>query len=80
MGKQEAVLKATAERSPLPGMSSILHCPPCPRGKKGPVRGVPGQGEGEGAGEISSTLPYTALPHMVLALKGLRTIRNLSSF
>ncbi len=27
--KQEAVLKATAVRSPLPVMSSILPCPPC---------------------------------------------------
>ena len=34
-------------RSPLPVMSSILPCP----------------GGGEGAGDISSTLPYTALPH-----------------
>ncbi len=27
--QQEAVLKATAVRSPFPVMSSILHCPPC---------------------------------------------------
>ncbi len=32
---------------------------------------------GEGAGDISSTLPYTALPHVwCFALKGLRTMRG----
>ncbi len=57
--EQEAVLKATAVRSPLPVMSSILPCPPLSLGVGGSGRGV----KGEGAGEISSTLPYTAPPH-----------------
>ncbi len=58
--QQEAVLKATAVRSPLPVMSSILPCPPClPQvmlstgwgGSRG--RGVQGWGvwaRGEGLG------------------------------
>ncbi len=74
--EQEAVLKATAVRSPLLVMLLILPCPPClaqvictPQGQGGPGRGEEGlwEGEGvlrgEGAGDISSTLPYTALPH-----------------
>ncbi len=40
-----------------PVMSSILPCPPYLLCRGG------GPGKGEGAGYISSTLPYTALPH-----------------
>ncbi len=49
--KQEAVLKATAVRSPLPVMSLILPCPPCLQqggggsgGRGSRNRGVQGQG------------------------------------
>ncbi len=49
--EQEAVLKATAVRSPLPVMSSILRCPPCLvvgglAGKWGGLAGGSGRGEG----------------------------------
>ncbi len=79
MNEQEAVLKATAVRSPLPVMLSILPCPPCLPQVMLSAGGVQGQGgsrgrgfrqgegarvlRGEGAGDTSSTLPYTALPH-----------------
>ncbi len=43
--EQEAVLKATAVRSPLPVMSSILPWPPCPVGGGGS-----GRGRGRGLG------------------------------
>ncbi len=72
--KQEAVLKATAVQSPLPVMSPIPPCPPC---LPGGVRGEGGSGVGgtwEGAGDIQSTLPYTALPHGASPQNGLRTI------
>ncbi len=76
--KQEAVLKATAVRSPLPVMSSILPCPPLlsvqiqqqqsiggvgDRGVGG--RGVGGRGLGLGAGGRGHFihLAFTALPH-----------------
>ncbi len=84
--KQEAVLKATAVRSPLPAghvidssLSSLSFPCVCVWGGSSEGRGVQwgegvqqgdGVGEGEGvggrgrgAGDISSTLPYTALPH-----------------
>ncbi len=87
--KQEAVLKATAVRSPLRRrlchkfflvhqfflVLLVFHQSCCPQGglvgegdpAGGPVGGgwweVRGLGEGEGAGDISATLPYTALPH-----------------
>ncbi len=54
--KQEAVLKATAVRNPLQVMSSILPCPCLLCGGGG------GSGGGRGAGDISATLPYIALP------------------
>ncbi len=88
--QKEAVLKATAVRSPLPVMLLILPCPPCLPGQGGPG-GRPGQGvqaggsrlggPGWGAGDILSNLPYILHYHMVLAIKGLRTIRlHLGSF
>ncbi len=105
--KQEAVLKATAVRSPLPVisvMSSILPCPPClpqvmqtqilfhqcksnrgggsrlgegvQAGRSRPGGGGPGQGEG-GGGKGRFHPPCHILHyHMVLALKGLRTITH----
>ncbi len=72
--EQEAVLKATAVQSPLPVMSLILPCPPYPQvmqatGGSKRVEGE-GRGLGEGAGDISSTLPYILHDHMVLRPKG----------
>ena len=48
VNKQEAVLKATAVRSPLPVMSLILPCPPCLPWGGGLGAGGAGQG-GSGA-------------------------------
>ncbi len=79
--QQEAVLKATAVRSPLPVMLSILPCPPWlstwgvwgqgVQGQGDPGRGVGGGGGGggAGAGDISSTLPLLHY-HMVLRPQG----------
>ncbi len=44
--QQEAVLKATAVRSPLPVMSSILPCPPYGGGLAGGGEGGSGRGGG----------------------------------
>ena len=83
--KQEAVLKATAVRSPLPVMSSILPCPPClpqvmqtflphhphllPTEGGSSHRGVQAGGQG------TFHPPCHVLHfHMVLAPKGLRTM------
>ncbi len=69
------VLKATAVRSPLQAgnvidssLSSLSSSQGGPAGGEGSSRGGGwGRGggwvEGKGAGDISSTLPYTALPH-----------------
>ncbi len=76
--KQEAVLKATVVRSPLPAGNVIdsslssLSSPP-PAGRE--VRSGEGVhqregGWGEGAGDISSTLPYILHYHMVLRPQG----------
>ncbi len=86
--KQEAVLKATAVRSPLPVMSPIPPCPPCLPwggwgwgglgaggfGGRGRGRGRGLGGRGQGAGDISATLPYILHYHMVLCPK--RTSHN----
>ncbi len=63
--KQETVLKATAVRSPLPVMSLILPCPPLSSVQIQQQQSMGGGwgAVGGGAGDISSTLPYTALPH-----------------
>ncbi len=70
------MLKATAVRSPLPVMSSILPCPPYLPQVMQSVGGVQGQGvwgrgrgleEGEGAGTFHPPCHiYTALPHGAL--------------
>ncbi len=71
-GKQEAVLKATAVRSPLPVMSPIPSCPPCllragVQRQRGLGQGVWGGGGGGGLGGggrghfIHPAI--TALPH-----------------
>ncbi len=77
LSKQEAVLKATAVRSPLlagnvvdSSMSSLSSLRGGGSGggrESGRQRGVwwgeGGWGEGKGAGDILIQLPYTALPH-----------------
>ncbi len=83
LNQQEAVLKATAVRSPLPVMSSILSCPHCiPEWGASGGRGVQGQGGsgvgvGEGRGGLGGKgqgtfhLPcHTLHYHMVLCPKG----------
>ncbi len=64
--KQEAVLKATAVQSPFASNvadSSLSSLSSTGGGAGGSEWG---EGEGvEGGGDISSTLPYTALPHGV---------------
>ncbi len=73
--QQEAVLKATAVRSPLPVVSSILPCPPCvPQVMQTQVQAKGGGGPGGGRGPGIFHPPCHVLHyHMVLALKGLRT-------
>ena len=66
--------KATAVRSPLPVMSSILPCPPCllhggVQWGRGRGQGAGEGGKGGGAGDISSTLPLLHY-HMVLRPEG----------
>ncbi len=61
--KQEAVLKATAVRSPLPA-GNVVDSSLSAGGGGSSGGGGSGRGEGGwGAGDISSNLPYTALPH-----------------
>ncbi len=80
--QQEAVLKATAVRSPLPVMSPILRRPACfPQvmQARGGSRwqGVWVRGLGRGGGQGTFHPPCHVLHyHMVLRLKGLRTIRR----
>ncbi len=76
--QQEAVLKATAVRSPLPVISPILPCPLCLSGGECPgvgglrTGGVQGQGSwggewgqagGGGRGHFIHLVIYTVLPH-----------------
>ncbi len=56
--EQEAVLKATAVRSPLPAGNVVDSSLSSLSSLQGG-----GSGGGRGAGDISSTMPYTALPH-----------------
>ncbi len=82
--EQEAVLKATAVRSPLPLMSSLLPCPPCLPQVRSRVRGVwwgrgclgalGGWGGGGGWGHFIHLAMYCTTT-WCFALKGLRTIR-----
>ncbi len=81
--KQEAVLNATAVRSPLPVMLLILPCPPCLlHGGSGKGRGV-WQGEGRGRGGEGGGgrghfihLAIYCTTTWCFALKGLRTTIN----
>ncbi len=70
MVEQEAVPKATAVRSPLPVMSSILPCPPCLL-CGGVQQGGGGFGRGRGKGQGTFHPPCHILHcHMVLHPKG----------
>ncbi len=82
--KQEAVLKATTVRSPLPVMSLILPCPPCllhrgggPSGGRGVWQGEVGLvgGGGGGRGHFIHLAIYCTATWF-FALKGLRTTRH----
>ncbi len=57
-------------------MLLILPCPPCLLRRGVSIGGRGGEGVGGRGGDISSTLPYTALPHGALPQKGLRTMSS----
>ncbi len=78
--EQEAVLKATAVRSPLPVISPIPPCPPClpqgPGGAGGQGGLVAGGVRGRGQGIFHPLCHIYCTTTWCFALKGLRTIKH----